>query len=98
MATFEGLEQYGFNANLDVENIMNGLTSTIHQGTRECGARPTCMGWSEGCKQKQQAYYECNKVASASKASAISSVAKIAIIGSLVLGGIIIVAIMFKRK
>lgn len=95
MATFQGND---LNTSLDIENIMTSMTGSMHQGTKECGARPTCLGWSEGCKQKQQAYYDCNKVAQASKASVFGSVAKVAVIGAIVLGAIIVVAIMFKRK
>lgn len=95
MANFQNSD---FSASFDLEGITTGLASTMHQGTKECGARPTCIGWSEGCKQKQQAYYECTKVAAQSKAIAVSGVLKVAIIGSIVLGAIIVVAIMFKRK
>lgn len=75
-------------------SLFDGMFNS--SGTKECGARPTCLGWSEGCKQKQDQYYECTRVASQSKATVMSGIVKVAIIGACVVAGIIVIAMVAK--
>ncbi|HRO75951.1 MAG TPA: hypothetical protein PLP27_07375 [Crocinitomicaceae bacterium] len=45
-------------------NTMAGGAATVieaskQEGTVDCGSRPSCLGWSKGCKEKIAGYNAC---------------------------------------
>lgn len=87
---------------IDIGSMWNTSFNSIFnsKGTVECGSRPTCLGWSEGCKQKQAAYYECTKAASGARGSAAKAKATTGwvILGIIVIVMILLVVMTTKRK
>lgn len=99
------------NASSGAVNSIGNSTSSIigaagnYQGTIDCGSRPSCLGWSKGCREKQQGYYDCVKLAATAKynpenARAIASTANSNRTLLLVGGGIValVVIILLLRK
>lgn len=42
---------------LGLGQIAQGLGNAA--GTAECGSKPTCIGWTKTCKNKNKVYNEC---------------------------------------
>lgn len=93
-----------------VDSLGKSTSSVIssagnYQGTIDCGSRPSCLGWSKGCKEKQQGYYDCVKNAATAKynpenARAVSSTMNSNRTVLLIGGGVIalVVVILLLRQ
>lgn len=69
MSSFSG---FGVEANLGIESMFHDIFNA--HGTKECGSRPTCLGWSDGCAAKQEAYGKCTLAAAEARAKRTNSI------------------------
>jgi|GEM_PF-5606359 len=85
-----------------VGGIFSGLGGMTRgaQGTVDCGSRPNCIGWSDGCKEKQAGYYACVQAASGNNAAAKIATSRIVVVSvvAVVIVALILVLVLRKTK